>query len=613
MRWFVIQGKKTFGPFEPDQLRTLRESGKLRPDHHLRAESGSPTVAANRTTLFTKDGVDIETGDHSPTTIPRVVSGVNPAVSRKIMSLAFAGMIAVCLARSWFFLAGGRRPLEERNQQTVPLEDGPRAQMEKLHAKINDWKTAKDKLTDLIADMDQDRQKLMQELHKLGVSDPAKSSDDPRVNVLLRELKELSGQLSLLQKKHENYDLAVFKSESRLRTLERRLSLEDAGLADAELDDLTRTMLALDESLTVESASEIPIELDETLTKELADFARKKQAADAVEPKASAIVIPNSPPKDSPPQIPFEDGWTYLALLPHTSVHSQFGRWSDKGEAVLGGQDGRPLFGKPLIFNGRHATRGIYLHADSSERSHVTYRLGRRFSEFQTDAFIPVMFDHQGHPATPLVFKVVGDGRVLWKSKPLSNKEAQDNCAISVVGIDNLSLEIDCPGPNNWCLGAWAEPRLKAERPSSTGRVATGNVALASRGAVATGPYAKTELLLDGRPHVNDNYAKALLNVPVLVTLPDIYQLQRIRINLIAAWLPNNSKDSYYGYKIEVSPDGSSFELLADRTTGRHRDWQEIEFPPRPVKAIRITGTYDHPHQSGIRIAEVEAYCTKGK
>ncbi len=154
-------------------------------------------------------------------------------------------------------------------------------------------------------------------------------------------------------------------------------------------------------------------------------------------------------------------------------------------------------------------------------------------------------------------------------------------------------------------------PESKHEdlRSSNAGMVTSGNVALASKGAVATGPYAKTESLLDGRPDVKDNYAKALLNVPVIIRLPNTYQLRRIRLNLIAAWLPNNSKDSFYQYKVEVSADGYSYELLADRTTGRHRDWQNIEFSPRPVRTIRITGTNDHPHQSGIRIAEVEAYC----
>ncbi len=150
-----------------------------------------------------------------------------------------------------------------------------------------------------------------------------------------------------------------------------------------------------------------------------------------------------------------------------------------------------------------------------------------------------------------------------------------------------------------------------APRPSSSGRDAAGNVALASRGATATGPYAKTELLLDGKANVKDNYAKARLNVPIVVTLPEVYRLRSVRIRLVETWSSDNSTG--YRYKMEVSEDGVNYKTVADRTSGLHRDWQNIEFSPRPVKAIRITGTHDHPHNTGIRIAEVEAFCTEWK
>lgn len=187
----------------------------------------------------------------------------------------------------------------------------------------------------------------------------------------------------------------------------------------------------------------------------------------------------------------------------------------------------------------------------------------------------------------------------------------QDESTLSEEKNEENDSKVAAVDPTEAAVIAAEKPESRQEDLHSfnAGTVASGNVALASRGAVATGPYAKTESLLDGRPDVKDNYAKALLNVQVIIRLPNTYQLRRIRLNLIAAWLPNNSKDSFYQYKVEVSADGYSYELLADRTTGRHRDWQNIEFSPRPVRTIRITGTNDHPHQSGIRIAEVEAYC----
>lgn len=155
---------------------------------------------------------------------------------------------------------------------------------------------------------------------------------------------------------------------------------------------------------------------------------------------------------------------------------------------------------------------------------------------------------------------------------------------------------------------AGAEPRLPPATPAPSGRVVAGNVALSRRGAVVTGPYRDAELMFDGRSNDKESYAKAKLNVPIVVTLPEVYQLRLVRLRLVETW--SSDKSTGYRYRMEVSKDGVNYETVANRTSGLHRDWQDITFSPRPVKSIRITGTYDHPHQTGIRIAEIEAYCT---
>ena len=77
-------------------------------------------------------------------------------------------------------------------------------------------------------------------------------------------------QLALYQKKQDDYDLAVFKSESQLRTIERRMLAKEAGVSDTELADLTRNMLSLEESLSTEDKTAVPLALDDMLAKELA-------------------------------------------------------------------------------------------------------------------------------------------------------------------------------------------------------------------------------------------------------------------------------------------------------------------------------------------------------
>jgi hypothetical protein len=151
---------------------------------------------------------------------------------------------------------------------------------------------------------------------------------------------------------------------------------------------------------------------------------------------------------------------TYLVDLPRTGLVEENGWWSDRGELVLGGLSGNPFDRKPLMFDGKHSAHGIYLHARPSVQASITYRLGKRFSAFRSEVVIPEMFPHQGDPRTPLVFKLVGDGRTIWRSRPLARKGDHQPCSVSVKGIDELSLRVECKVPENWCLTAWVEPQL---------------------------------------------------------------------------------------------------------------------------------------------------------
>ena len=95
-------------------------------------------------------------------------------------------------------------------------------------------------------------------------------------------------------------------------------------------------------------------------------------------------------------------------------------------------------------------------------RSHIGY--GNDSPLFRSQVVIPEMFPWQGDPRTPLVFEIQGDGRLLWESRPMGQKGDHQACTVSVQGVDELTLLIDCPGPENWGLGAWIEPRLSMQR-----------------------------------------------------------------------------------------------------------------------------------------------------
>jgi hypothetical protein len=145
----------------------------------------------------------------------------------------------------------------------------PHIEIAELGKRIAGWKKSKSKLSALLTKLEEDRLILLRQLDQKGVKSLGEAISNPRAKVHLDELREVLKQQIVFQKKYDEFDLAILKSESRLRTIERRLAASDAGVNDAELKELTRSMIELDESLTTENETEVPIELDTLLEQQL--------------------------------------------------------------------------------------------------------------------------------------------------------------------------------------------------------------------------------------------------------------------------------------------------------------------------------------------------------
>ena len=148
--------------------------------------------------------------------------------------------------------------------------------VEDMKEHVQRWKTSKEKLSVLISGLQKDREELLGRLDEIGVKSVGDAATNPRAKLLLEEFRDMLRQLALYQKKLNDYDLAVFKSESQLRTIERRMSAKEAGVSDAELADLTKNMLSLEESLSSEDKTAVPLALDDMLAKELASVRERK-------------------------------------------------------------------------------------------------------------------------------------------------------------------------------------------------------------------------------------------------------------------------------------------------------------------------------------------------
>ena len=59
-----------------------------------------------------------------------------------------------------------------------------------------------------------------------------------------------------------------------------------------------------------------------------------------------------------------------------------------------------------------------------------------------------------------VIFLVIGDGEVLWKSPPVTSRHVVVPCEISVKGVKTLELKCRCPGSFYAAHAVWLDPRL---------------------------------------------------------------------------------------------------------------------------------------------------------
>jgi hypothetical protein len=184
-----------------------------------------------------------------------------------------------------------------RNDGPPPEKNVPQKaeiQVADLQSKITKWQSNRDKLKKLLEQMQMDKTDILEKLVELGVKSESDLANNPKGQVLHGELKDIVKQIALYDKKLQDYDLAILKSESRVRSIARQLSAREAGVSDTELEELTRSMVTLDESLSSEKEYAFPIDLKDTLKGELAHY-REKPKSD----NTDSVAKPTSTPSKS--------------------------------------------------------------------------------------------------------------------------------------------------------------------------------------------------------------------------------------------------------------------------------------------------------------------------
>jgi serine/threonine protein kinase/S1-C subfamily serine protease/peroxiredoxin len=117
----------------------------------------------------------------------------------------------------------------------------------------------------------------------------------------------------------------------------------------------------------------------------------------------------------------------------------------------------RDLRDRMVKVNGAESPFGFSMHPPAKGSSRVAFRLDGQYQKVQGGVGINDAVDDA---RTPLVFRILGDGKELWKSGPIKSAHDETQFDVAVSGVSELTLVVECPGDNAWAMASWIEPRL---------------------------------------------------------------------------------------------------------------------------------------------------------
>lgn len=102
---------------------------------------------------------------------------------------------------------------------------------------------------------------------------------------------------------------------------------------------------------------------------------------------------------------------------------------------------------------------GFYAHPPAARQpARIVVALGKGFQRLQGAAGQSDGFPEQSF--SPLVFRIVGDGRELWRSPAIQRHGEWRPFDVDVANVERLELFVDCPGDHSFAWGVWMDPVL---------------------------------------------------------------------------------------------------------------------------------------------------------
>ncbi len=114
-------------------------------------------------------------------------------------------------------------------------------------------------------------------------------------------------------------------------------------------------------------------------------------------------------------------------------------------------------------FQGKPLLHSLNAHPPlNGSSSRIVYHLHKQYYSLQGQVGIQ---SGAKSPASPMTFRIVADGKLLWASRPMQIADIPQTFFVNVSGVEKLELFVDCPGNNSRAWAVWIEPLLKKGAP----------------------------------------------------------------------------------------------------------------------------------------------------
>jgi len=107
---------------------------------------------------------------------------------------------------------------------------------------------------------------------------------------------------------------------------------------------------------------------------------------------------------------------------------------------------------------------GIFMHPpvppNDGKPASLSYRLPKQVTRFKATVSLN---DGPERANTPVTFSVYGDGKLLWKSKPVTTQKDGQAVDISVQNVNVIKLQVICAGDPRGAHAVWIDPHVTSK------------------------------------------------------------------------------------------------------------------------------------------------------